>query len=244
MIADPIVYLFAFVAVIFLGFSKGGFIGFGLVATPLLALVVPPLQSAAILLPIMLMQDLFSVWSFRDNWDGRILSVTLPGSAVGITLAWVLARDLDQSLVRLTVGAIGLLFSVSYWCGLKTNARNDAAGLFWGTVAGFAGTLANAAGPPFLVYAMSQNLPKMTFVGTTAIFFLVLNTAKLVPFFALGQLSYQTLAVSLVMLPFAMAANVVAIRLVRLIPSSAFYRLAYGLVFAISVGLIWQGIAQ
>jgi uncharacterized membrane protein YfcA len=91
---------------------------------------------------------------------------------------------------------------------------------------------------------MSQDLPKMTFVGTTAIFFLVLNVTKLVPFFALGQFSYQNLALSVVILPLAIFANFVAIRIVYRVPSSAFYRVSYGLVFAVSVGLLWQGITQ
>ena len=52
-------------AVTCLGLAKGGFIGFGLVATPLLALAVSPLQAAAILLPIMLLQDLISTWTYR-----------------------------------------------------------------------------------------------------------------------------------------------------------------------------------
>jgi uncharacterized protein len=244
MSADPLVYFVAGVAVTCLGLSKGGFIGFGLIATPLFALAIPPLESVAILLPIMLAQDVFSAWSFRNDWDYRTLSLMLPGSLFGIALAWVLARYLDQAIVRLAVGMIGIAFAVSYWAGLKTKTQSNGSGLFWGIVAGFTGTPANAGGPPFLVYAMSQVLPKMTFVGTMAIFFLVLNAAKLVPFFALGQFTSQNLAISAVLLPLAIIANFVAIRLVYRIPSSAFYRVSYGLVFAVSIGLIWQGVTQ
>jgi hypothetical protein len=244
MITDPFAYLIASIAVCCLGLSKGGFIGFGLIATPLLALAIPPLEAAAILLPIMLAQDVFSAWSFRDDWDRQTLSIMLPGSLFGIASAAILAGCLDQALVRLVVGTIGLAFVLLHWVGLKTRTRRGATGLFWGAVAGFTGTLANAGGPPFLVYAMSQDLPKMTFVGTMAIFFLVLNATKLAPFFALGQLSNQNLATSLVLLPLAIITNYVAIRLVRRVPSTAFYRVSYGLVFAVSIGLIWQGITQ
>jgi uncharacterized protein len=244
MISDPLVYLIASVAVCCLGLSKGGFIGFGLIATPLLALAIPPLEGAAILLPIMLAQDVFSAWSFRHEWDRRTLCIMLPGSLFGIALAAIFAGCLDQALVRLAVGAIGLAFVMLYWVGLKTRTQTSATGLFWGAIAGFTGTLANAGGPPFLVYAMSQDLPKMTFVGTMAIFFLVLNATKLAPFFALGQLSARNLAISLVLLPLAIIANFAAIRLVRRVPSTAFYRVSYGLVFAVSIGLLWQGITQ
>jgi uncharacterized protein len=244
MMTDLSVYLVASVAVTCLGLSKGGFIGFGLIATPLLALAMPPLEAAAILLPIMLAQDVFSAWSFRSEWDYRTLSVMLPGSFFGIAFAWVLASYFNGSLVRLAVGLVGISFAVFHWVGIKAGKRNSASGLFWGSVAGFTGTLANAGGPPFLVYALSQDLAKMTFVGTMAIFFLVLNTTKLVPFFALGQLSSQNLATSVLFLPLAIIANFVAIRLVRRIPSSTFYRVSYWLVLAVSIGLIWQSVTQ
>jgi uncharacterized membrane protein YfcA len=244
MSTDPFFYLVASLAVTCLGLSKGGFIGFGLIATPLLATAIPPFQAAAILLPIMLAQDVFSVWSFRSEWDRRTLSLALPGAMFGIALAWALARYLDQASVRLAVGTIGIAFVLSHSIGLKAETQGSASGLIWGSAAGFTGTLANAGGPPFLVYAMSQDLPKMTFVGTTSIFFLVLNATKLVPFFALGQLSNQNLTTSITLMPLAIVANLLGIRLVRRIPSSAFYRISYGLVFAISVALLWQGIAQ
>ena len=168
----------------------------------------------------------------------------LPGSLLGVALAWVLASYLNEALIRLAVGMVGVSFVIFHWIGLKTKTQNGASGLVWGVVAGFTGTLANAGGPPFLVYALSQDLAKMTFVGTTAIFFLVLNATKLVPFFALGYLSNQSLATSVLFLPLAIIANSAAIRLVRRIPSSTFYRVSYGLVLAVSIGLMWQGITQ
>ena len=61
IITDPLFYLFAIPAVIMLGLSKGGFSGVGMVSTPLLALVMPPLEAAAMLLPILLLQDAISV---------------------------------------------------------------------------------------------------------------------------------------------------------------------------------------
>src|SRR5262245_10416621 len=69
LIADPLFYVFAVPAVVILGISKGGFSGIGMVATPLLALVMPPLQAAAILLPIIMLQDLLSCWIYRREWD-------------------------------------------------------------------------------------------------------------------------------------------------------------------------------
>ena len=70
MIQDPIFYLLATPAVILLGFSKGGLAGVGSLALPLLVLVIDPVQAAAILLPILIAQDIVGVWSFRRHSIG------------------------------------------------------------------------------------------------------------------------------------------------------------------------------
>ena len=243
MILDPAFYLVAAISVACLGLSKGGFIGFGLIATPLLALAIPPVQAAAILLPIMLAQDIFSAWCFRREWDRRTILATLPGAPLGIALAWALAACLNDAVVRVAVGLLGLVFAFNHWSGRKPMKGGLPQGMFWGTVSGFTGTLANAGGPPVLIYVLPQQLAKMTFVGTMAVFFAALNGMKLVPFFALGQFSFRNLATSTALLPLAIAANFAGIWLVRRIPTDAFYRMAYALVTAISVALIGQGLA-
>ena len=67
IIPDPLFYLLAIPAILALGLGKGGFAGVGMISTPLLALIVPPLQAAAILLPILLIQDAISVWVYRRH---------------------------------------------------------------------------------------------------------------------------------------------------------------------------------
>src|SRR4051812_18912553 len=79
VITDPLFYAFAVPAVVFLGLSKGGFSGIGMVSTPLLAIIMSPLEAAAILLPIILVQDVVSVWVYRRVWDPWNLKVDDPG---------------------------------------------------------------------------------------------------------------------------------------------------------------------
>ena len=64
IIVDPLFYAFAVPAVIFLGLAKGGFSGVATAATPLLALYLPPLEAAALLLPILICQDAISVYVY------------------------------------------------------------------------------------------------------------------------------------------------------------------------------------
>src|SRR4051812_47074675 len=110
LIADPLFYLAAAPAVIFLGLSKGGFSGIGMVSTPLLALILPPLEAAAILLPIILIQDAVSVWVYRRVWDPWNLKVMIPGCVIGVGMAWLLAAYVSDGVIRLVVGLIALGF--------------------------------------------------------------------------------------------------------------------------------------
>src|SRR5258707_14699994 len=101
IITDPLFYAVAIPAVIFLGLSKGGFSGIGMVSTPLVAMVMPPLEAAAILLPILLVQDAFSGFVYRRVWDPWNLKVMLPGCVIGIGVAWVVAAHWSDRAVRL-----------------------------------------------------------------------------------------------------------------------------------------------
>ena len=94
------------------------------------------------------------------------------------------------------------------------------------------------------MHILPQRLDKLTLIGTTIIFFALVNVMKLVPYFALGQFSTRTLATSAVLLPFAIATNFLGLWLARRTPTEVFYRTAYVLMFFISLGLIWQGTSE
>jgi uncharacterized membrane protein YfcA len=247
LISDPSFYLTAIPAVTFLGISKGGFSGVSLLATPLLALVLPPLEAAAVLLPILILQDVISVYTYRRDWDARTLKVMLPGAIIGIGAAWMLAAQVSDSHVRLTVGVIALGFVLSHWLGgVRSAAQRPMTpkGLFWGGVSGFTSMLCQAGGPPFQVYVMPQRLEKLTFVGTMAIFFASLNLIKIVPYFALDQFSTAGLATSITLVPLAVATNFLGIWLVRITPTALFYKFSYILVFLVALALIHTALAD
>src|SRR4029077_18033495 len=114
-ITDPLFYAFAVPAVVFLGLSKGGFTGIGMVSTPLLAIILPPLEAAAILLPIILLQDVMSCWIYRRDWDPWNLKVMLPCAGSGVGAAWFFAAHVSNAAIRLVVGLIALGFALNAW---------------------------------------------------------------------------------------------------------------------------------
>jgi len=247
VITDPLFYVVAIPAVMFLGLSKGGFSSVGMVATPLVAIVMGPLEAAALLLPIILIQDAVSVWVYRRTWDPWNLKVMIPGCVIGVGAAWLLAAYVSDGVIRLVVGLIALgLVSYTF---LRHRLPGETArprashGVFWGALSGFTTTLIQIGAPPYYAFVLPQRLEKMVYVGTTVMFFAAANTMKIVPYFALGQFSTQTLGTSLVLLPFAVASNFVGLWLARRTPTELFYKIAYVLMFLISLGLIWQGIA-
>ena len=206
MLTDPFFWLVIIPAVTFLGLSKGGFAGVGMASTPLVALVLPPLKAAAILLPILLIQDAISVWVYRREWSAWNLKVLTPGAVIGVLAAWLLAAHVSEAFVRVAIGVIGICFSLNTWLGRfpeKAEQPSAASGVVWGALSGFTSTFAQVGAPPFQVHVLPQRLDKMTLVGTTAIFFALVNLMKVAPYFSLGQFSAEGLSLTLVLLPLA-----------------------------------------
>ena len=254
VITDPLFYLLAIPAVTLLGLGKGGFAGLGMISTPLLALVVPPLEGAAILLPILIMpgRDLgvdLSPRLERLESEGAaarlrdrhrrghaVRQVYVSNAAIELTVggdrarlrALCVARHVAARLSRTRAGE-GRGGRIRPWA--CSGARSRASPRRWSQV----------GAPPFQIHVLPQRLDKLTLVGTTVIFFAILNWMKIVPYFALGQFSPRNFATSLVLLPLAVAANFLGIWLVRRTPTEAFYRIAYLLMLLISLALLWQG---
>jgi uncharacterized membrane protein YfcA len=248
IITDPLFYVIAFPAVVMLGLSKGGFSGIGMVSTPMLALTMPPLQAAAILLPIILLQDAMSVWVYRREWSAWNLKVMLPGAVAGVGAAWLFAAHVSDALILLAVGLIGLALVAYAWFWpapliprLKPNVTY---GTLCGALAAFTSTLIQIGAPPYYVFVLPQRLDKMVYVATTIWFFAAVNLMKVIPYFALGQFSTSGLATSAVLFPLAIASNFLGIWLVRITPNELFYRITYLIVFLLSLELTRRGVTM
>src|SRR5262249_12465854 len=190
IITDPLFYLLALPAVLALGLGKGGFAGAGMISTPLLALTVPPLQAAAILLPILLIQDAISVWFYRREWSAWNLKTLTPGAVVGVGAAWLFAAYVPTAHVEIAVGITGVCFALYTWLHawlgeLPSEPRRPSVpmAMMWGALSGFTSTIIQVGAPPFQVHILPQRLDKFTLIGTTIIFFAGVNVMKLVPYF-------------------------------------------------------------
>src|SRR4051812_13305255 len=228
MITDPLFYLVATPAVLLMGLSKGGFAGLGLMSLPLMALVISPVQAAAIMLPILIAQDVVTVWAYRHAWDGRNLAILLPGAVLGIGLGYLLAAKVSDAAVALAVGAISIAFAVRRLVVERNSSPAPtkpgvAAGWFWGAACGFTSMIAHAGGPRVQIYVLPQGLARDVFVGTGAVLFAAINWIKLPPYVALGQFTRENLLTSAALFPLAVLATWVGVLLVRQVSGERFY---------------------
>jgi uncharacterized membrane protein YfcA len=206
-------------------------------------------EAAAIILPILIVQDVVGVWAFRKSWDGRVLALMLPGAAIGIALAYWFAASLPEAVMQVALGLISILFAGrSLWLerGGRVPAPANPPGWFgflMGILSGVTSQIAHAGQPPFQIYVLPKRLERDLLVGTTAIFFAAVNWIKVPAYIALGQFSRTHLATSLALMPLALASTLAGVWLVRRIDADRFYALIYWLMLGIGLKLVWDGIA-
>ena len=245
MIADPWFYAVAVPAILLMGISKGGFgSGAGLFATPLMALTVPIPQAAAILLPILLVMDAAGLWAYRGVFSRENLKLILTGGVLGVILGALTFRYFDEAWIRILLGALSIGFVAQRYLrrAVRAAPRSTAKGLFWSAFSGVTSTIAHAGGPPLSIYLLPQRLDKAVMVGTTVIFFAVINAVKLVPYAWLGLFDARNLTTSLVLAPLAPVGIWIGIALMRRTSEELFYRICYGLLLVVGVKLLWDGI--
>ena len=241
LLKDMHFYFFAIPAVLIYGISKGGFGGvFGVVSVPLLSVIISPHQAAAIFLPLLIAMDIFVLKKFWGVFDKRSLWLLIPSAVLGVVIGYFTVGNFEENHSRLLVGTIAIVFGLQYFLmrdlGEKSIDKKDKLkGFLWGTVAGFTSYHVHAGGPPVSAYLLPKKFPPLIYAGTTGIFFCLVNLIKLPAFIAAGQLTTDSLLLSLVLAPLVPISVNLGHRMVMKFSDDIYY-------FLISVGLILLGI--
>jgi uncharacterized membrane protein YfcA len=240
-------YLVAIPAVILFGLSKGGFSGLGTLGVPMMSLVASPVRAAAIVLPILLVQDWLSVWAFRRDFSSRNLIILIPSSMLGVGVGWLLAARVSDDAVRLAIGVISIAF-VLYMLIRDRLGRAPVekpgvpSGVLWGSLSGFTSFVSHSGAPPFQVYVMPQYLKPPVFAGTATMFFAAVNLLKVPPYFLLGQFSRDNLLVSAGLIPVAILSIFAGVWVTRRISADRFYAGILALTFLIGAKLTYDAV--
>lgn len=252
MHADSAFYLAAIPAVILVGLTKGGMgEALSMMGVPLLAMVVSPVQAAAILLPILIFMDWVSLWIWRKHSNAKLLKVMLPGAMIGIAIGWATAAMVPASILRLLIGAMTILFALRYFynrfrarggTAVAFSRHNPAAASIWGTLSGYTSFVTHAGGPPFQIYALPLGLDPKDYTGTSVRFFAIVNAVKFVAYWQLGQFDANNLWVSLTLMPFAPFATIAGAWVVKRMRPETYYPFMYGMALLAAVKLFASGL--
>ncbi|WP_436405756.1 sulfite exporter TauE/SafE family protein, partial [Albidovulum sp.] len=227
------------------GLSKGGLPVVGMLAVPVLALAVSPVAAAGLLLPVYVASDLIGLFAYRRAFDRRVLAILAPAAVLGIGLGWMTAAAVSDRLVTGIVGAIGTAFALTLLLGPRPEGAGPGRarvvpGIVWGAVTGYTSFVSHAGAPPYQVYVLPLRLEKTVFAATTTVFFAFVNAVKLVPYWALGQLSAENLKAAAILSIPAVAAVLAGVWLVRVLPERLFFRLVTWALLAVSLKHLWS----
>jgi uncharacterized membrane protein YfcA len=247
MIAEPLQWICAVLGAFMVGVSKAGITGLSILSVALFTHVFPSSkQASGLVLPLLIFGDFVAVLSYRTHTQWRYLWKLMPWTAAGVVLGYIALGRISDGTTRIAIGVIIVSLCVlGYWRRYLSLQPQEAAGTWhWtvaagvGVVAGFITLIANAAGPLMAIYLVAMRLPKMQFVGTAAVFFMLLNLFK-VPFMVgLGLITAQSFEFNLKLAPAVLLGALAGRWLLVRINQSLFDKMVLGLSSIAGVLLI------
>lgn len=241
---DVTFYFVVVVAGLLIGLSKGG-LGAVLVVlvAPILSLVMPTSEALSFSLPLLIFADVLALYIYWKKWDSNYLRLMVPAAIVGIVVGTWLLATLPDIAMRRILGIFTLIFILfrvlsARLMTVEYQPRNWH-GYLTGAVSGLGSSLANSGSPPFTVYMLMQEVSPEVFVGTTTIFFAIVNTLKLPAQMAAGLMSFDRLLATLWVVPIVVFGVWVGQWMIKRINQVVFERILLLLLFIVSMVLIF-----
>jgi uncharacterized membrane protein YfcA len=234
--------LFA-VCAMFVGMSKVGVPGISMIVVPTLAIIFGGKASTGILLPMLMMADVFGVAYYHRHAEWKYLWKLLPWAAIGIGIAlWVGEVVNDEWFKNIIAILVFVCIALMLWKDRKKGGNLFPDNIWFassmGVLGGFATMIGNVAGPIFAIYLLAMHLPKNKFIGTGAWFFLIINIAKFpLHVFIWKTVSWNTLTLDFLMLPAIALGAFLGVKLVKKI-SDEMYRTVVIVITALSAFLL------
>lgn len=234
-------------ASLLIGLSKGGFGGPVPVAmlTPLLSLIMPAAQAVGIVLPFLIFADVFALYAYWKQWDVHQVRLMLPMGVVGVVMGSILLASLAQqdTLFRRILGVFTLIVVIykvgSAWLTSVHYQPRSWHGYLAGWASGFGSALANVGAPPFTAYMLLQNTNPTVFIGTTTLFFAIVNALKLPGVLLAGVVSLHQIASIVWALPLIPLGVWLGHRFVRWVNPRAFEQLMLVLLLIMALFLLF-----
>ena len=243
MTLDAWQWMLAAVAAGIVGISKSGIGGLGMLAVVIFAQILPAKQATGAVLPLLCIGDLVGASFYRKHASWHHLWRLFPWTAAGVGIGYLSLGRIDDRQARVLIGAIILTLAGLHLLRRRFGGHEAEHGAWFapviGVLAGFTTLVANAAGPLMAIYMLAMRLPKMDYVGTGAVFFLLLNFFK-VPFMLhLGLITSDSFTLNLVLAPLVIAGAWFGRKLVLAIDQRLFENIALALSLCAGARLLW-----
>jgi uncharacterized membrane protein YfcA len=242
-------WVVAALAATLVGVSKGGISGMGFLPVVIFAQVLPSTrQSSGFVLPLLIFGDVVAVLNYRKHTQWSHLWQLFPWTAGGVLAGYfAMGRINDRQAAKLIGLIVVGLVVLHLWRRRQAKLAGPGVELdhgWWfapmiGVLAGFTTLVANAAGPLMAIYLLAMHLPKLEFVGTGAVFFMLLNWFK-VPFMvSLGLITANSIKFNLLLAPAVLIGTFVGRWLLTRINQKWFENLALGLSAVGALRMFW-----
>jgi len=247
---------------VLLGVAKTGFGGsIGILTVPILIYACGGQAALAtgVTLPLLIACDFVAVGCWWGKWDLRPVKLILPGAVAGIALGSILLwsfqrldiagwQGMADAALKLGIGLIALVFVALQVTRALWKQKMAFRPMFWqgtcaGLMAGFASTLAHAAGPITTMYFLPQNMHKSRFVASASLYYWIGNALKVLPYLLLGMVRASTLSASAMLLPAVVAGALLGVFLHRRAGPKSFTAIVYSLLLLAGVHLCIKAIA-
>jgi uncharacterized membrane protein YfcA len=226
-----------FLVAFFIGMAKTGVHGISMFAVPLLAIIFGGKTSAGLMLPMLIMADLFAVKYYHRHANWGYLLKLFPSAAVGVLVGTWLGNIIDDQMFR-TVMSVIIFLSLGIMLWMEKANKEAIPDYLWfallmGLLGGITTMIGNLAGSVMALYLLSMRLPKNEYIGTAAWFFLAINLFK-VPFHIFGwqSIDMNSFLLNLLCLPFIAVGAWSGIWIVKRIPERYYRWLVIGMTGA------------
>ena len=242
-------WLLMIMGAIFVGMSKTGVQGINNITIPVLAMIFDAKASTGILLPMLIMADLFGVGYYNRSAQWKHVFRLIPWAIAGVALGTAVGDAIPELWFKMLLGII-LLGSLGLVIYMEAKKIRNVPDFWWfsaimGILSGFTTMVGNAAGAVVAVYLLSMHLPKNQFIGTAAWFFMLINLSK-IPFhvFVWKTIDWNILVLDLCMFPAIIIGAVSGVWIVKRISETFFRKFVIFATILSTVLMLYYGIRE
>lgn len=237
-------WLWIIVAACCIGFSKTGISSFLMPAIPIVAAVFGGKGSTGIILPMLLVGDVFALYYYNRHAQWNNIKKLLPWTLVGLVLGVIVGNFVSDKqfkffiAISVLICLLILIYTEKKGENLKV-PKNAFVYALTGMLCGFTSMIGNAAGPIFSVYLLAKGFKKNDFLGTTAWFFFIVNLTK-VPLQILfwNNIPSSTVFLTISMIPAIGVGAILGVVVIKRINEKLFHRLIIAVTAIAAIKLL------